>query len=387
MTVPYWRLSGFYFFFFATLGGHLPYWSLYLKDSGFNAVEIGKLSALLFGTKIIAPNLWGWIADHTCKSLRIIRLASFFAALIFAGFLFTHSYFWFAWITIGFSFFWNAVLPQFEAATLFHLKSEPHRYSQIRLWGSFGFIVTVLTIGWLLDSQPITVLPQVITALLILTWGVTLITPQAHVTSDGSAPVSLLHLLKKPAVLAFLAVYMILQVAHAPYYVFYSIYLNHYHYTGTLTGFLWALGVLAEIFLFIYMRHLLKRFSLRQILLCSILLSLVRWLLIAWYADYLGVLIIAQLLHAATFGSAHVAAIHLVQLYFGHQHQGKGQALYSSVGMGLGGMLGSLFGGYYWEALSPELVFTMAAIACSVAFVIAYMWVGREITQNKAALG
>ncbi|MGZ8224297.1 MAG: MFS transporter, partial [Methylobacter sp.] len=79
MTVPYWRLSGFYFFFFATLGGHLPYWSLYLKDSGFNAVEIGKLSALLFGTKIIAPNLWGWIADHTCKSLRIIRLASFFS--------------------------------------------------------------------------------------------------------------------------------------------------------------------------------------------------------------------------------------------------------------------------------------------------------------------
>lgn len=135
------------------------------------------------------------------------------------------------------------------------------------------------------------------------------------------------------------------------------------------------------------MRRLLKRFSLRKILLFSILLSIVRWLLIAWCADYLGLLIIAQLLHAATFGSAHVAAIHWVHVYFGHQHQGKGQALYSSVGMGLGGMLGSLFGGYYWEALSPELVYTMAAVACSVAFVIAHIWVGREITQNKAALG
>ncbi|MDD5580123.1 MAG: MFS transporter [Methylobacter sp.] len=387
MTVPYWRLSGFYFFFFATLGGLLPYWSLYLKDSGFNPVEIGKLSALLVGTKIIAPNLWGWIADHTCKSLRIIRIASFFAALIFAGFLFTHGYVWFAWITVGFSFFWNAVLPQFEAVTLFHLKNEPHSYSQVRLWGSFGFIVTVLTIGWLLDSQPIAILPLIITVLLILTWCVTLITPQAQAVSDGSAPVSLLHLLKKPEVLAFFVVYMLLQVAHAPYYVFYSIYLNLYHYTGTLTGILWALGVLAEIFLFIYMRRLLKRFSLRNILLFSILLSIVRWCLVAWYADYLGCLIIAQILHAATFGSAHVAAIHLVHLYFGHQHQGKGQALYSSVGMGLGGMLGSLFGGYYWEALRPELVYTMAAIACSIAFVIAYMWVGREITQNKAALG
>ncbi|CAA9891616.1 MFS transporter, PPP family, 3-phenylpropionic acid transporter [Candidatus Methylobacter favarea] len=386
MTVPYWRLSGFYFFFFAALGAHLPYWSLYLKDSGFNPVEIGKLSALLVGTKIIAPNLWGWIADHTCKSLRIIRIASFFAALIFAGFLFIHSYFWYAWITVGFSFFWNAVLPQFEAATLFHLKSESHRYSQIRLWGSFGFIVAVLTIGWLLDSQPITILPLVITALLILTWCVTLITPQAHAATDSSAPASLLQILKKPEVLAFLAVYMLLQAAHAPYYVFYSIYLNHHHYNGTLTGILWALGVFAEIFLFIYMRRLLTRFSLRKILLFSILLSIIRWLLIAWYADYPGLLIIAQLLHAATFGSAHVAAIHLVHIYFGHQHQGKGQALYSSAGMGLGGMLGSLFGGYYWEALSPELVYTMAAATCGIAFIIAYTWVGREITQNKAAL-
>ena len=65
MPVPYWRLSGFYFFYFATLGALLPYWSLYLKDSGCNAIEIGKLSALLVATRIIAPNLWGWFADRT----------------------------------------------------------------------------------------------------------------------------------------------------------------------------------------------------------------------------------------------------------------------------------------------------------------------------------
>ncbi len=86
MSVPYWRLSGFYFFYFATLGGFLPYWGLYLKNIGFNSIEIGELSALLVGTRIIAPNLWGWIADHTGKSIRIIRMASFIAALIICRF-------------------------------------------------------------------------------------------------------------------------------------------------------------------------------------------------------------------------------------------------------------------------------------------------------------
>ncbi|MGJ0431292.1 MFS transporter [Methylobacter sp.] len=383
MSIPYWRLSGFYFFYFATLGGFLPYWSLYLKDSGFNADQIGELSALLVGTKIIAPNLWGWIADHTGKSLRIIRIASFFAALLFAGFLIDRSYIGFAWITIGFSFFWNAALPQFEAVTLFHLKSEPHRYSQIRLWGSVGFIVAVLGIGWLLDKQPIAMLPAVIIILLALIWVVALATPDAHALSYETEPVGLMQILKRPEVLAFLVVYLLLQMAHGPYYVFYSIYLKQYHYSTTITGALWALGVCAEIVLFIYMRRLLKRYSLRHILLLSIVLAAGRWLMIAWYADQLWLLILAQLLHAATFGAAHAAAIHLVYLYFGQQHQGKGQAIYSSLSYGVGGMLGSLYSGYYWESMGPAFVYSLAAVVCGLAFVIAYLWIGFENTQHQ----
>jgi MFS transporter, PPP family, 3-phenylpropionic acid transporter len=383
MPVPYWRLSGFYFFYFAALGAMLPYWSLYLHDRGFNPVEIGELSALLVGTKIIAPNVWGWLADHTGKSLRIIRIASFFAALFFTGFLFAQGYVWFAWITVAFSFFWNAALPQFEAATLFHLQSDAHRYSQIRLWGSIGFIVTVLGIGWLLDSHTIIVLPAIIAGLLTLIWWVTLLTPDAQAGSHGLEPVGIMKILKKPEVLAFLVVYMLLQMAHGPYYIFYSIYLRQYQYSAMMTGILWSLGVFAEIVLFVYMKRLLKYFSLRAILLVSILLAILRWLLISGCAEHLGLLLFAQLLHAATFGGAHVAAIHLVHLYFGQQHQGKGQALYSSLSFGLGGMLGSLFSGYYWDSLGSELVYALAALVCSVAFLIAYRWVGRENSQVK----
>jgi len=135
------------------------------------------------------------------------------------------------------------------------------------------------------------------------------------------------------------------------------------------------------------MSRVLKRFSLRAILLFSILLAIVRWLIIAWCVDYFWLLIFAQILHAATFAGVHVAAIHLVHLYFGQQHQGKGQAIYSSLSYGLGGMLGSYYSGYYWESLGAEFVYTMAAICCGVAFLIAYLWVGRENAQNKVVLG
>jgi PPP family 3-phenylpropionic acid transporter len=385
MFVPYWRLSGFYLFYFATLGGFLPYWNLYLKHLGFDAAQIGNLSALLVGTRIIAPNLWGWIADRTGRNLRLIRLTLFFSAVAFSGFLAVRGYRELAACTLGFGVFWNASLPLFEAVTLAHLGDEAHRYSRIRLWGSVGFIITVLGLGWWFDRQPIAQLPLFIVTLLLLNWFVTLMLPRPASRQSHWQPSGVLSVLKHPEVPAFLAASMLLQAAHGPYYVFYSIYLQQLDYSAAMTGSLWALGVFAEIVLFIFMRPLLGRFNLRSILLWSLLLATVRWLLIGRYAENPVLLVSAQLLHAASFGTAHIAAIHLVQQYFGEQHMSKGQALYSSFSFGFGGMLGSLYSGYYWESLGAEMIFYIAALLSFAAYVIACFGLARGHGEKTAA--
>ncbi|MDQ7091078.1 MAG: MFS transporter [Methylococcales bacterium] len=382
MRVPYWRLSSFYFFYFAALGAFLPYWSLYLQNAGFNALEIGELSALMMATKIIAPNLWGAIADRTGKSLKIIRLASFLAAFLFSGFLFKTGYLWFAVMTLGFSFFWNAALPQFEAVTLFHLKNQPHRYSQIRLWGSIGFIIAVIVIGELLDNYSLTLLPLITGGFLIAIWLAALITPEAKIITHHADGKSIWQIIKKPEVIAFFMTYLLLQAAHGAYYVFYSVYLKELGYSSRIIGGLWALGVVAEVILFIFMQKLLALFSLRRILLWSAFLSMTRWLIIGLEAESIYWLIGAQCLHAATFGSSHVAAIHLVHHYFGNQHQGKGQALYSSTSFGLGGMMGSFLSGYYWEVFGATIVYSVAAGCCLLAFLISYAAIGKQ--RSKA---
>jgi MFS transporter, PPP family, 3-phenylpropionic acid transporter len=378
MSVPYWRLSGFYLCYFATLGAFIPYWSLFLKEHGFNPAEIGQLSAFLVGTKIIAPNLWGWIADHTHQTLRVIRWTTFLAALLFAGFLAIHNYTEFAWLTIGFSFFWNAPLPLYEATTLSHLQADSQRYSRIRLWGSVGFILAVLGVGRLLEFQPILLLPVLVSVLLGSTWLAALVTPQAQTVRQENIPVKLGSIILRPEVLAFLSVYVLVQVAHAPYYVFYSVYLKDHLYSSTVTGLLWSLGVVAEIILFLFMKSLLRRFTLRTLLLSSLFFSVVRWLLIGNYVDNLGLLLFAQVLHAASFGGTHIAAIHFVHRFFDQEHQAKGQALYHSLSFGVGGMIGSLFSGEFWDLLGSHIIYTVAAICCGFAFIIAFIWVDRS---------
>ncbi|MBS1211728.1 MAG: transporter [Proteobacteria bacterium] len=381
-AIPYWRLAGFYFFYFAALGAFLPYWALYLQAKGYGAEAIGQLMALLAATKLVSPNLCGWLADRSDRSVLLIRISSCLTAVSFALLERFPGFAWMASITAAFGLFWNAPLPLFEAVTLGYLHRDAHRYSRIRVWGSIGFITAVLSLGAALKSVLlIDCLPQVIFLLLVGMGLTTLTVPERTIGGAHGEPASLWAILKQPGVLAFFAVVMLVQLAHGPYYVFFSIYLQDNGYDSGQTGLLWSLGVLAEILLFLFFSGLLRRYSARRILLASILLGMVRWLLIAWFVRDATVIACAQMLHAASFGATHVVAVQLVQRYFGRGQHGTGQSLYSSLSYGLGGVLGSYYSGMLWVPLGATWVYSLAAGASLLAALI--VWIGVERTSDR----
>lgn len=368
----YWRLSGFYLFYFAVLGALVPYWSLYLQETGFGAAEIGELVAILMATKLVAPYVWGWIADHTGRRIAIIRLASLLAAVVFAGVLVDSSYVWLALVMAGFSFFWNAALPQFEAVTLSHLGAATYRYSGIRLWGSIGFILSVAVLGWVFDRFGVGLLPHILLVLLGAIWLASLFVPEHVGAEPAPTQEPLGRVLRRPDVIALLLVCFLMQASHGPYYTFFTLYLEDYGYSRSSIGQLWALGVIAEIGVFLVMHRWLPRFGARQLLLVSLLLTTLRWLLIAGFADNLMVILVAQTLHAASFGIYHAVSIHLIHQFFVGRNQGRGQALYSSLSFGAGGAVGSLAAGYLWAGMGAQWTYVAAAAVSSLAWVAAY---------------
>lgn len=370
--MPYWRLSGFYFFYFASLGALIPYWTLYLKSLGFTAAAIGTMMAIIMATKIISPNIWGWIADRTGRRMAIVRIGGLLSIIAFAGVFISNDYWWLVGVMMLFSFFWNATLPQFEAATFTHLGEHTHRYSSVRLWGSVGFIIAVWIIGQQLEGSKISYLPMILMGLFIGIWGSSLIAPEetaGHV-SLGTEP--LRKILKRPEVLALLTICFLMQLSHGPYYTFYSIYMQDHGYSLSAIGFLWALGVIAEVVVFVFMHKLVPLFGLKKLLLLSLLLAACRWLVIAFWPTMLPLMIFGQLLHAATFGIFHAVAIQLIHNYFTGRHQGKGQALYSSVSFGAGGAVGSFYAGYTWESLGTAPTFIIASLVSLLAAYIVY---------------
>ena len=367
---PYWRLSGFYFFYFAFVGVMSPYWGLYLKSLQFSALQIGVLMSLLAVMRIFAPNVWGWIADHTGRRVLIVQVAAAASLVAFAGVFFGSGFLWLFAVMGLMSFFWSASLPLVEATTLSHLGERTASYGRIRLWGSVGFIFAVVGVGYVLDWVPISSLPWMVLAFL---GGIALFSrhiPEAPAMRAEAAQQTVWRVLRKPEVMALIAACFLMSAAHGPYYTFYSIYLVEHAYSKSSVGWLWAVGVICEIGVFIWMPHLLRHFSLRRILLFSFAMAVLRFLLIAWGVEWFALVLFAQTLHAFSFGAYHAAAVALIHHYFHGRNQARGQAIYASLSFGAGGALGSLYSGYTWEALGPQLTFSIAAGLALLAMLV-----------------
>lgn len=377
------RLSGFYFFYYSIVGTFMPYWNLYLQDQGFNYQEIGVLSSIAIVTRFFAPLVWGWIADKSGKRMLLVRIATWMESCIWlAIFIVPNTFQSVALLMLIFSFFQNAILAQFEGVTLFWLDDQKAKlYGKIRKWGSVGFIVGVFTIGAILEIVHISMLPilLLIIASLAFIWSFTIREPDSASTSQKHLE-PLLPVLKRPTVAAFFAIEFILLFSHAPFYSFYSNFLKSLNFSTTEIGFLWAMGVFAEIFMFSIASKIFQRFSWRSLVIVCLLVTSIRWMLVAVFSHYFIGQLFAQCLHAFSFGLFHLIAMRVIFQNFSAGQQGRGQALYSTM-WGLGVAFGSVLAGHFWKILSGELIFMCASVVVLLGLCFV-KWLPKQVDSS-----
>ncbi|WP_291828194.1 MFS transporter [Marinobacter sp.] len=366
-------MSNLYFWFFALLGGLLPYWSLYLEGQGFSYLQIATLMATIQLTKIVAPSVWGWLGDRSGQRVRLVRFGAITGSLFFAGVFMEPGFYGLLVVMLAFTFFWNAILPLYEVITLRALGTKKEKYGKVRLWGSVGFIGAVAAVGGVLEWVPVDRLPWLLLPVFVGIAVSAFLVPAEKGERKPPAPKgSLKAILRHPAVITFFLMNFLLQVSHGAYYTFFSIHLDQHGYGKLSIGLLWSLGVLAEIGLFLVMHRLSLRFSVRQIVIGALLLTMIRWVLIAELTSVVPVLIFAQLLHAASYGALHAISVQYIQGFFGKHHHGQGQALYSGLTFGAGGALGAWMSGFLVEGISTSAAFWGGAIAMAVAIVVTW---------------
>ena len=380
---PYWRLSSYYFFYFAFIGVFMPYFGLYLQSLSFSAWDIGVLMSQMQLMRLFGPYLWGVLSDRLGHRVVIIRLTGFVTLIVFSALFFARSFEALLVVLALHSFFWVATLPLLETLTFEHLRENPARYSRVRLWGSVGYIVAVFGTGALLDHFPVSSLLWASVAVLASIALCSLRIPEAPVRPHLDELLPIANILRQPHVQAFLAACVLMTAAHGALNIFYSIYLSDHGYSTSAIGGLLSLGVLAEIAVFYFMSRAMQRFSLRAILMLSFAAAVVRFAMIGWGVDFLAVLLVTQLMHGLTFGAFHSASMATVNLWFPGRARSRGQALYASVSFGAGGLVGGLVSGWSWDALGAELTFVLGSVFALVGLILVAVWIRGETAGEQ----
>ena len=366
------KLSANYFFYFAIIGLFVPYLGIFLDGKHFSSREIGEIMAIVTTTKIIGPSLWAMFADKTGKQLSIIRLGALLSLLSFTVLAWLNSY-WLVTIFLSlFTLFSAAILPQIEVMTQNSIRRSAKIYARIRLWGSIGFIVLAVLSGELIAQYPTQAFVYLGTLVLIFLYLITLVIKQPKIKS--SATIKQSSLLSKLLCWRFGLFFlsgMFLQISFAPYYAFFALYLRDLSYPAYAAGLFIALGVVAEILIFLNAGRIFRLFTIKSVLVFSLFITAIRWFIVAEFADNAYLLALSQVLHAASFGLFHSASILFLQQHFDSNQQSRAQAIYIGGVYGVGGAIGAFASGVYWlNGNGAEHTFILASLMALVGTVL-----------------
>ncbi|MGN8161026.1 3-phenylpropionate MFS transporter [Pantoea vagans] len=361
-----------YFTYFFCYGIYLPFWGVWLKGTGLDAEKIGLLLGCGMVARFVGSLLIASQVKNPGRLITALRLLALMTSLFAAGFWVGEQWMWLLTVMIGFNLFFSPLVPLSDALAATWTQQIGLAYGPVRLWGSLAFVISSALTGVLVSaysSQAILLLLSV--GVIAMLAGMMLrpaTQPQGHERQGaaGGGWQEWRDLLRENAVWRFMLCVTLLQGAHAAYYGFSAIWWQESGYSASTVGYLWSLGVVAEIIVFALSNRLFRRWRARDLLLLSGICALIRWGLLG-ASTALPLLIVAQILHCGSFTVCHLAAMRFIAARQGAEVI-RLQSLYSALAMGGGIAIMTMICGVLFAHLQGHLFWVMALVALPALF-------------------
>lgn len=379
------RLSCLYGAIFVVNGIQLPFWPIWLESRGMGPLEIGILSGALYWAKAVTNPTIGTIIDargNRVGMMRFLAVASLVISLLYLGV----DGFWGLLVIgiLGGSLF-SGITPVAETISMDHAMRGKIDYGRVRLWGSLSFMASAYVVGKVLDYTPNN---EVILWMFLGGLGITVastwFSPDSPHTDSNAKREAWSSLLGDRNFLVFLVFAACAQGSHAVYYAFGSLHWVSQGVESGVIGTLWAVGVLAEIILFAFSAHFMRRVDPTILMVSAGVAGIIRWPLMAMTAS-LPVLVLLQILHAFTFGAAHLAAMHYITANTRPGLIARAQTIYSAVAVGLGSGLLMIVAGHLYESFSGWAYLAMAGLSALALVSAATLAIARTRLTNQEA--
>ena len=356
------RLAFFYGAIFSSVGIFLPYWPVWLESRGLSSIEIGLIISASFWPRIVTSLVVPNLADHLGKRRLLMTWMVALTLLGLLAFALVSEFWLFMLLGLLTGATWSCILPLAEAISLDRTASAGLDYGRVRLWGSITFILMSIVGGFALEQAGASMIFILLLATIALTLIASITMPESNRRPAGSEPAHLGRLFKRRDLWLLVIASSLIQASHTLLYNFGSIHWRAAGHSETVIGWLWAEGVIAEVIFFMVSAKILGRVPLSRLLIIAGVLTILRWTLNGLSAS-LPLLLLTQMLHAASFGLTFLATLHFIREITPSELQASAQGFYAALGFAPLSGLVSLVSGWLYGAASGEAFYAMAAMA------------------------
>lgn len=377
-----------WFFCLGGLGIWFPFYTLYLKENaGLSGTQVGLVMATLPLVGILGQPFWGQVADRTGSRTRLLSLLALCAAAGYAALTLPESFAGFVVATAALALFSTALIPSCVSVTLaLGREGGVRAFGRTRVWGTVGFLVSVLAFPELLDawqsrdglealrgeslSAPGLEIMFPVTAIIVAMGGLmALALPRGGAVSLRAARGDWRELLRNRPyrrVLIFaLLGYFCLQGPQ----IFFPVFVRSLGGEIDTVSRLWIPMLALEIPLIAYSGATLERLGARGLLATGVLAGGLRWVVCGFAPDLSWVWPV-QLLHGVVVAGLVIGGPLYVEQVVPERLRSTGQGVLAMVGFGAGGIASNAGSGWLIDqvgAWAPYTVGGLGAIALGLA--------------------
>ncbi len=372
--------KAFNFFFYITMAA-FAYFNIYFNDVGLTSFQIGIVNAIPKGLSLLIMPFWGMATDYfgeNKKILMITILGTMFSVLLFP---LTSDFYLLLLFMFIYAVFQNPVIPLTDTLLLDYLGSQGEDYGKYRLWGSVGYMVTVLFIGYFLENTRSVNLFYVYATALFIALVMTYFLPASDRDFQIIKLKDALKVFKNKELFVFLIFVFVLQTTMNAYYTYFPLYIVAHGGGELLLGIAMAVAAASEIFTFFASGKILARFKVSNVLLLISVGFCLRWFLL-FSLPYMPIIILSQLLHSVTFGLFYATGVYYVNSVTGAAFRATGQNLFAATFLGVSAISGNLIGGFLYQRLGGELMYLIWSVTAFICGIIYYIFMKNKNSKT-----
>lgn len=353
-------LAAVYAALFLSAGFYLPFFSVFLANAGFSPEAIGLAVGIPMGVRLFANPVAGVLSDRWGRPRRFLAVLGVGAALCFALMAAAPGAVAIVVLVGLATAFWGPSFPLTDAFGVRLARERGIDYGRARLWGSVSFIAANLALGAALEILPAIAIVWFIAASLVLFAVATMLMPRLEkpAVESEAAPAKF----GARIVLGVIAAACV-QASHALLYAFGSVHWIAAGISPTMVGFLWAVGVAAEVVVFYFGTIALRRFSPLGLILVGGISSALRFSLMALDPPQ-ALLIPLMITHAFTFTATYLGMVTLVGAHAGASAMGRAQT-FASAAVSVAMLCATFAAGPLYARFGAEAFFGSALIGAA----------------------